>query len=91
MQTLTLKSRRGVTYQITPTADPDLSLVEVQSPMDIQQNMLLTTDQTLRLRRWLEGEGLIQTMLPDLSADQRETLLTGIGPGTWNEMFPKGV
>jgi hypothetical protein len=85
----TYKSRRGVTYHITPTLDPNISLVEVQGPMDVQQNMLLTTDQTNRLQQWLQGEGMIQTMLPDLSDDQREILMTGIGPGMWNEMFPK--
>jgi hypothetical protein len=85
----TYKSKRGVTYNITQTLDPTICLVEVQGPMDVQQNILLTTDQINRLRQWLQGEGLIQELLNDLSADQRETLLTGIGPGRWNEMFHK--
>jgi hypothetical protein len=82
----TYKSRRGVTYHITQTADSNLYLVEVQGPIDVQQNMVLNNDQVNRLRQWLQGEGMIQTMLPDLSIDEREILMTGIGPKAWAEL-----
>ena len=39
-----------------------------------------------QLDRWLSGE-LIQNAMPNLSADQREFLMTGITPAEWNEMF----
>jgi len=35
---------------------------------------------------WMEGE-LIQDVMPSLSADEREFLMTGITPAEWNEMF----
>ena len=35
---------------------------------------------------WMEG-GLIQEVMPNLSPDEREFLMTGITPAEWNEMF----
>ena len=35
---------------------------------------------------WREG-ALIQDVMPSLSADEREFLMTGITPDEWNEMF----
>jgi hypothetical protein len=35
---------------------------------------------------WLAGE-LIQNALPDLTAAQREILMTGIGNDEWSRMF----
>jgi uncharacterized protein (DUF779 family) len=34
---------------------------------------------------WQEG-ALIQDVMPDLSADEREFLMTGITPSEWHEM-----
>jgi len=34
---------------------------------------------------WMEG-ALIQEVMPDLSADEREFLMTGITPSEWHEM-----
>jgi len=34
---------------------------------------------------WMEG-ALIQEVMPDLSADEREFLMTGITPSEWREM-----
>jgi hypothetical protein len=39
----------------------------------------LTKDQYRRYRRWIEGIDLIQNALPDLSASEREKLMTGLG------------
>ena len=36
---------------------------------------------------WQQGE-LIQNALPELDADQRELLISGICPKCWDEMFP---
>ena len=36
---------------------------------------------------WLEGKGMIQDLLPELSSDEREILMTGIGPREWDEAF----
>ena len=36
---------------------------------------------------WQQGE-LIQNALPELDADQRELLISGICPKCWDKMFP---
>lgn len=40
-----------------------------------------------QLDRWKAGE-LIQNVMPHLSADDREFLMTGLTPEDWEEMFP---
>ena len=35
---------------------------------------------------WMEGE-LIQNVMPNLSPDEREFLMTGITPAEWDEAF----
>ena len=40
----------------------------------------LTREQGIRYGNFLAGKGHIQDLLPDLSADDRELLLTGICP-----------
>ena len=35
---------------------------------------------------WMEG-ALIQDVMPNLSPDEREFLMTGITPAEWNEAF----
>ncbi|GAA0935955.1 MULTISPECIES: hypothetical protein [Actinocorallia] len=37
--------------------------------------------------RWRKGE-YIQHVMPELSADDRETLMTGICPPCWDRLFP---
>ena len=39
-----------------------------------------------QLAAWVDGE-LIQNAMPQLDADQREFVLTGITPAEWNEAF----
>lgn len=41
-----------------------------------------------QLKRWQDGE-LIQNAMPELSADDREFLMTGITPEEWGEVFGK--
>lgn len=36
---------------------------------------------------WQRGEGLIQNLMPYLSADEREFLMTGITADEWNDTF----
>lgn len=38
--------------------------------------------------RWQAGGQLIQNVLPQLSAEQREFLLTGYTPDDWKMLFP---
>lgn len=40
-----------------------------------------------QLERYLKGVELIQDIFPELSADDREFLMTGITPEEWNAEF----
>ena len=39
-----------------------------------------------QLFSWVDGE-LVQNAMPQLSAEEREFLMTGITPAEWNEAF----
>ena len=39
-----------------------------------------------QVRDWEEGS-LIQNAMPNLNPDQREFIMTGITPGSWDETF----
>lgn len=41
-----------------------------------------------QLAAWQQGE-LIQDAMPELTADQREFLMTGITPDEWAKAFPE--
>lgn len=41
-----------------------------------------------QIKQWIEGE-LIQNAMPELSADDREFLMTGVTPEEWEETFGK--
>lgn len=41
-----------------------------------------------QLKRWQDGD-LIQNAMPNLSADEREFIKTGITPDEWEETFGK--
>ena len=43
----------------------------------------ITTDQFLS---WIDGS-LIQDVMPNISADEREFIMTGITPSEWDAMF----
>jgi len=40
----------------------------------------------IQITLWEQGE-LVQNAMPELSADEREFIMTGITPTEWNEMF----
>ncbi len=42
-----------------------------------------------QLHAW-QGGMLIQDAMPNLTADEREFILSGILPEQWNELFSKG-
>ena len=39
-----------------------------------------------QMASWEQGE-LVQNAMPNLSADEREFIMTGITPAEWDEMF----
>jgi len=49
-------------------------------------NMLLPTNQGV-IEYWLASGDLIQNVMPDLSAEQREFLMSGMTPEEWDEEF----
>ena len=48
------------------------------------------TDLTVSVKGFADWQGgeLIQNALPELSADQRELLISGTCPTCWDKMFP---
>ena len=51
------------------------------------QSIWLTNDQYARYCEWQSGPLLIQEALPDLSDDEREILMSGIGPDDWDRLY----
>jgi hypothetical protein len=51
------------------------------------QSVCLTPDQFLRYKQWRDGVLFIQDALPELSAADKEILMSGIGPDEWDEMW----
>lgn len=49
--------------------------------------MKVSYDQYLRIATWYNGSGNIQDLLPEMSADQRELLMTGIDAKQWSSIF----
>jgi len=49
-----------------------------------QREINVTQEQ---LTHWEEGRGLIQVLMPHLSADDREFLMTGSTPEEWEASF----
>ena len=48
-------------------------------------SMVLPTTQG-KIEYWIESGKLIQDVMPDLSDDHREFLMSGITPREWNDM-----
>ena len=67
----------GVLVHVTPPSFMHLPRVSVK----------LSAEQYSRYVQWRNGSGQIQDMLPDLTVDQREMLMSGIGDGDWNRLF----
>ena len=51
-------------------------------PLDITRDEF-----SVRLHRWQSGE-FIQTVFPELGADDREFIMTGITKEEWDDLFP---
>lgn len=55
----------------------------VESTMDLD----VTIEQLFRIENRYSTKELIQDIVPHLSKEDREFLITGITPKEWNEMF----
>jgi hypothetical protein len=62
-------------------------LITKFSPHSMRDNTREIDVSQSQLDRWKAGE-LIQNVMPHLSADDREFLMTGLTPQDWEEMFP---
>jgi hypothetical protein len=62
-------------------------LITKFSPHSMRDNTREIAVTQSQLDRWKAGE-LIQNVMPHLSADDREFLMTGLTPEDWEEMFP---
>ena len=72
----------GPKREHTAKADGSV-LVSVTPPAFMKlptQTIRLSADQYDRYLLWRNGQGYIQDMLPELSRDQREVLMSGLGP-----------
>jgi len=59
-----------------------------RSPRTGEDNTMDLPVTPQELAAWQKGPGLIQNMLPQLTSEQREFLLTGYTPEDWNILFP---
>ena len=62
-------------------------LITKFSPHSMRDNSREIDVSQSQLDAWQAGE-LIQNVMPHLSADDREFLMTGLTPQDWEEMFP---
>jgi hypothetical protein len=58
------------------------------NPITGEENTLDIPVTEEQLRAWNNG-GLIQNVMPNLNADQREFLISGMTPGQFEELFPE--
>jgi hypothetical protein len=61
-------------------------LVQKKSMISGRVNSMLLPTTQGKIEYWIESGKLIQDVMPDLSADHREFLMSGITPREWNEM-----
>ena len=61
-------------------------LIERESPLSGNKNVLDVPVTLAQYAAWKGGE-LIQRAMPNLSADEREFLMTGITPEEWENTF----
>lgn len=57
------------------------------SPLSGKKNSMDIPVSEERVRAWMKSDELVQNAFPELTADQREFLLTGILPDEWDELF----
>ena len=58
------------------------------SPITGNTNSMFMLFDVADFTKWREGGGLIQDLMPYLSADEREFLMTGIMPEELGQAFP---
>ena len=82
-----LGTRFAFTNRVTRTVSADGQDVTFSGKCLFDDHPFSITTRLSDANRWINGES-IQNCFPDMSADDREILLSGISPNRWNEMFP---
>lgn len=59
-----------------------------RSPLTGKYNTMDLPITPEQLGRWKRREGLIQDIMPELTADKREFLMSGYTPEDWATLFP---
>jgi hypothetical protein len=63
-------------------------LITRRSPVSLKMNTMEIAVTDEQLAEWENGT-LIQNAMPNLSADEREFLMTGITADEWDNLFPE--
>lgn len=53
----------------------------------VTNELFILTIDTPKYHRWMHGKEHIQTVLPDMSPENREFLISGTTPEMWKNMF----
>ena len=61
-------------------------LITRVSPFSNEKNTMDIDIDEYQLKQWRNG-GLIQDVMPHLTADEREFIMTGITPAEWDATF----
>lgn len=61
-------------------------LITRRSPFSGKTNSIDIAITEAQLERWRAGE-LIQSVAPELNADEREFIITGTTPEEWDDLF----
>jgi hypothetical protein len=68
---------------------PEGATVTMQSPRTLRDNTRVVPGLTqAQYEDWLKGRGLVQNIMPHVSAEDREFLMTGYTPEDWAAIFP---
>ena len=62
-------------------------LVTRKSPFSGEINKMEISITFKQLSDWKNGAGNIQDIMPEITADEREFIMTGITPEEWNSAF----
>jgi hypothetical protein len=84
-----LGTRFAFTDRVSRTVSEDGETVTFSGECLFDDHPFSITTKLSDANRWINGES-IQNCFPNLSADDREILLSGISPNHWNELFGGG-
>ena len=62
-------------------------LISMRNPFSKEVNTLDINITKEQYNRFIEGKENIQTIMPKISADEREFLITGMLPGEFDQLF----